>query len=412
MADRRITEHTALTGAGSATTDLVHVVDVSDTTDAATGTNKKMTLAELATGLISHGSLATDAELAAYVTKALFDAHTILAATTDDTPAALTVAEQTLVGRITSGNIAALTAAQVRTLLALVIGTNVQAWDADLDAVAALAPTNDDVLQRKAGAWTNRTIAQLLTDLNLDATYATDAALSTHESDTTSVHGIADTSAVALTADVVTKALYDAHTVLYATSDNTPVALTMGASTILARLAAGNIVAATPAELRTLLDVPTTGEAVLDALYDAHTVLYATSDNTPAALTVSEETVVGRITGGNIAAINPSSIAQAINTQTDSYTLVIGDAGKIVEMNKGTANTLTVPPNSSVAFPTGTRVDVVQYGAGACTLTPGSGVTIRVNALLTLVTNGAYSGCTLYKRGTNEWVAIGDLVPA
>lgn len=46
-----------------------------------------------------------------------FDAQTILAATTDDTPAALTVAEQTLVGRITSGNIAALTATQVRTLI-------------------------------------------------------------------------------------------------------------------------------------------------------------------------------------------------------------------------------------------------------------------------------------------------------
>ena len=53
----------------------------------------------------------------AAVPAALFDAHTILAATSDDTPVALTVGEQTLVGRITSGNIAALTATQVRTLL-------------------------------------------------------------------------------------------------------------------------------------------------------------------------------------------------------------------------------------------------------------------------------------------------------
>lgn len=45
------------------------------------------------------------------------------------------------------------------------IGTTVQAHDADLDAVAALAPTNDDVIQRKAGAWTNRTLAQLIADL-------------------------------------------------------------------------------------------------------------------------------------------------------------------------------------------------------------------------------------------------------
>jgi len=48
---------------------------------------------------------------------ALFDAHTILYATTDNTPVALTVGEQSLVGRITSGNIAALTGAQVLTIL-------------------------------------------------------------------------------------------------------------------------------------------------------------------------------------------------------------------------------------------------------------------------------------------------------
>ena len=60
-----------------------------------------------------------------FVTKALFDAQTILAATTDDTPAALTVAEQTLIGRITAGNIDDLTATQVRTLLDVAQGAEV-----------------------------------------------------------------------------------------------------------------------------------------------------------------------------------------------------------------------------------------------------------------------------------------------
>jgi hypothetical protein len=53
---------------------------------------------------------------AAYVEKATFDAHTILYATTDNTPAALTVAEQRIVGRKTGGNIAALTGAEVLTI--------------------------------------------------------------------------------------------------------------------------------------------------------------------------------------------------------------------------------------------------------------------------------------------------------
>lgn len=41
-----------------------------------------------------------------------------------------------------------------------------QPLDSDLTAIAALSPSNDDIVQRKAGAWTNRTMAQLLADLS------------------------------------------------------------------------------------------------------------------------------------------------------------------------------------------------------------------------------------------------------
>ncbi len=61
--------------------------------------------------------------------------------------------------------------------LGLVIGTNVEAWDADLDAIAALSPSNDDIIQRKAGAWVNRTVAQYKSDLSL-ATVATSGSAS------------------------------------------------------------------------------------------------------------------------------------------------------------------------------------------------------------------------------------------
>jgi hypothetical protein len=40
-----------------------------------------------------------------------------------------------------------------------------QASDADLTTIAGLTPTNDDILQYKTGAWANRTMAQLKTDL-------------------------------------------------------------------------------------------------------------------------------------------------------------------------------------------------------------------------------------------------------
>lgn len=58
-----------------------------------------------------------DSVLDVSVQKSLFNANTILQATTDDTPVALSVPEQTVVGRITAGNITALTATQLRTLI-------------------------------------------------------------------------------------------------------------------------------------------------------------------------------------------------------------------------------------------------------------------------------------------------------
>lgn len=58
-------------------------------------------------------------------------------------------------------------AAATRTAIGTVIGTDVEAHDSDLTTIAAIAPANDDVIQRKAGAWTNRTMAQVKTDLVL-----------------------------------------------------------------------------------------------------------------------------------------------------------------------------------------------------------------------------------------------------
>jgi len=55
--------------------------------------------------------------------------------------------------------------------------------------------------------------------------------------------------------DVMLNSVADANSLLYSVDDNTPAALAMAASTIAARLAAGNIVAATPTEIRTLLSV-------------------------------------------------------------------------------------------------------------------------------------------------------------
>jgi hypothetical protein len=97
------------------------------------------------------------------------------------------------------------------------------------------------------------------------------------------------------------------------------------------------------------------------------------------------------------------------NRQTASYTLVLSDADKLVEMNVGSANNLTVPLNSSVAFPTGTQILLAQYGAGQTTIVATSGVTVRSNGGK-LKLNVQYSGATLIKIAENEWYLFGDIV--
>ena len=97
------------------------------------------------------------------------------------------------------------------------------------------------------------------------------------------------------------------------------------------------------------------------------------------------------------------------NVQTGtSYTLVLTDAGKMVTLSNASAITLTIPTNASVAFPVDTRIDILQYGAGQVTV-GGSGVTIRsLGSRLKLA--GQYAGATLWKRDTNEWVLIGEII--
>ena len=96
------------------------------------------------------------------------------------------------------------------------------------------------------------------------------------------------------------------------------------------------------------------------------------------------------------------------NRQTASYTLVIGDADKLVEINNASANNLTIPLNSSVAFSTGTQILLAQYGAGQTTIVATSGVTIRSNGAK-LKLNAQYSGATLIKIAENEWYLFGDI---
>jgi hypothetical protein len=100
--------------------------------------------------------------------------------------------------------------------------------------------------------------------------------------------------------------------------------------------------------------------------------------------------------------------AQAINAQVTGYTLQLSDAGKLVTMNlaTGTMN-LVIPANSSVAFPTGTHVDVARLGDAGVTVTGASGVT--VNATPGQKLRAKYSSGTCIYYAGDTWLVVGDL---
>jgi hypothetical protein len=105
--------------------------------------------------------------------------------------------------------------------------------------------------------------------------------------------------------------------------------------------------------------------------------------------------------------VNP---ATSFNQQTGTtYTLVLADDSKGVELSNTGAITLTVPLNSSVAFPVGAQITLVQTNTGQVTVVGAGGVT--VNATPGLKLRAQWSSATLLQRAANSWILIGDTTP-
>jgi hypothetical protein len=199
-----------------------------------------------------------------------------------------------------------------------------------------------------------------------------------HIADTTSVHGIADTSVLAT-----------ATTLATAVSDHS-------------------------ADTTSVHGITNTANVMLVTLADAKgDLLVGTAADTIAKLTVGTNGYVltaasGQTAGMEWAAPAAAPTAVTANTQTGTtYTLVLTDAGKLVTMSNASASTLTVPPNGTVAFPTGSYLTIAQLGAGLLTIEAGVGVTIR-SLGSSLVSAGQYASLGLVKLGTNEWLLSGS----
>lgn len=121
-------------------------------------------------------------------------------------------------------------------------------------------------------------------------------------------------------------------------------------------------------------------------------------------------------TGQVLTAAAMNSIAnitlRAVTTDTDTFVLADAD-NKLITYSDTNPITVTIPPESSVAFALGSIINVIKIGAlGTLTISEGAGVTIESAAAVasapTITT--AFNAASCIKVGADSWYVIGAIV--
>jgi hypothetical protein len=102
-----------------------------------------------------------------------------------------------------------------------------------------------------------------------------------------------------------------------------------------------------------------------------------------------------------------------LNAQTGTtYTFVLTDnQNKLITASNAASQAYTIPLNSSVAFPVGSVINVIQIGAGQVTISGAVGVTVASTGATSASPKlrAEFSAASLIKVGTDSWYCVGDL---
>lgn len=178
-------------------------------------------------------------------------------------------------------------------------------------------------------------------------------------------------------------------------SASSPQDLAMAASRILARLAAGNLKAATPAEIKTLLDLEIgTDVQAWDADLDTYAGKSPPSGDVVG--TTDAQTLTAKI------------VRPGVTTETGtSRTLALADEGEVIYCTNAALVTITIDKVSSVAYPVGYAV--VFYGSGAGLIKIqgiDTDVTVNGSTTGTVTSSAAFKGLSVVHVASDVWVAI------
>jgi hypothetical protein len=98
---------------------------------------------------------------------------------------------------------------------------------------------------------------------------------------------------------------------------------------------------------------------------------------------------------------------------TADYTAVLADSYQVLDsMNKATAIAYKIPTNASVAFPIGTVLNILNKGAGVCTIsatTSGTTTILSAGATAASPTLSQYKMAAAVKVATDTWYVVGAI---
>ncbi len=125
-------------------------------------------------------------------------------------------------------------------------------------------------------------------------------------------------------------------------------------------------------------------------------------------LEANNVTVAGVVfTDGTQTKVGVPSISSFVY-KTASYTLdALTLRDNIIEVASSSATTITIPAESSVNYPIGSSIDILQTSTGQVTIEAAAGVTVNATPGLKLRTQ--WSSATLLKRAADTWIVYGDL---
>lgn len=165
--------------------------------------------------------------------------------------------------------------------------------------------------------------------------------------------------------------------------------------------------------IRTLGNGADTSVKALNPGTTAGDVDYYTSSTAKARIGIGSNGQLLRVNSGATAPEWALGVNLQLNPQTATYTVVLGDAFKLVTMSVGSANDFTIPTNASVAFPIGTVINVIQIGAGQTTIKAATPATTTIASLGATGTapklRVQYSAASCIKVATDTWYVVGDI---